>query len=107
MDFAYCISPPLEPVKKIIKEAENKRQKFAKYKRLVWQVTNAQDLNKLKNYNKRSWEGYHLDHKISIWDGFQNGISAFIIGSLDNLQMIPREENMKKGRLSYSSLDAS
>lgn len=40
--------------------------------------------------------GYQLDHIISVKQGFDEGISPEIIGGLDNLQMLPWEENRKK-----------
>lgn len=50
--------------------------------------------------NKRSLcgvdGGYQLDHIISVKQGFVEGISPEIIGGLDNLQMLPWEENRNK-----------
>ena len=39
---------------------------------------------------------YHLDHKFSIIEGFKNNIKPEIIGSINNLEFIPWEENLLK-----------
>jgi len=41
--------------------------------------------------------GYQLDHKISIKWGFLHGLNPKIVGSKDNLQMLPWEKNLLKG----------
>ena len=40
--------------------------------------------------------GYQLDHKISILKGFMFGINPTVIGSLDNLDMLPWADNRLK-----------
>jgi len=45
---------------------------------------------------KRSRKGYHLDHKYSIYEGFRNGIPAYVIGSHHNLQIIKYIDNLTK-----------
>lgn len=78
------------------------------YKNKVWYITNKQDIENLKNYNKRGRAGikgsYNLYHKISIKYGFDNNISEKIIGQLDNLQMLSWEENYSKGINCYSKI---
>ena len=70
------------------------------YKREVWKYTNLNDLSLLENYDKRALagtdDGYHLDHKYSISQGYINQVSPQLIGSLTNLEFIPWEENIKK-----------
>jgi hypothetical protein len=39
---------------------------------------------------------YHLDHKFSVIKGFIEGISPEIIGSIYNLEIIPRIDNVRK-----------
>lgn len=41
--------------------------------------------------------GYQLDHKISVKWGFLHGLNPKIVGSLDNLQMLPWKHNLLKG----------
>ncbi len=62
------------------------------YKR-VWQITNKQPLTKLNNYTLRRGGGYALDHIYPIAEGFRNNIPADLIGSIDNLQMLPKRIN--------------
>lgn len=40
--------------------------------------------------------GYQLDHKISIKSAFLDGLDPKIVGSIENLQMLPWEDNRKK-----------
>ena len=39
---------------------------------------------------------FHLDHKFSIVEGFNQNIDPSIIGDIKNLKFIPWEENVKK-----------
>ena len=41
--------------------------------------------------------GYHLDHKVSVKEGFINGWSPEKMADKDNLQMLPWLENVRKG----------
>ncbi len=74
---------------------------WEKYKNEVWRVTNSQPLELLENYNKRGPSGkegaYQIDHMYSILKGFRNTVPPSLIGNIDNLQMIPWLENIKKG----------
>jgi len=78
------------------------------YRRLVSYNTNSQKLHLLKDFDKRNHQNvedsYALDHKISIKYGFNNNIPPYIIGNLDNLQMLPHYENSSKKDKCYSSL---
>ena len=71
------------------------------YKIDVWRITNQQPLHLLENYNKRGVNGqtgaYTLDHITSIKKGFIENITPEQIGHIDNLQMLPWEENITKG----------
>lgn len=74
---------------------------WKKYKIDVWRVTKQQPLHLLENFDQRGVNGeegaYTLDHKISIKKGFIENISPEQIGHIDNLQMLPWEENITKG----------
>ena len=71
------------------------------YKYKVRRLTEKQPLNTLKNYHKRGFvtenDAYHVDHIISIYEGFSKNIPIHLIASIDNLQMLPAIENIKKG----------
>jgi hypothetical protein len=41
--------------------------------------------------------GYQLDHKVSVREGFENKIPVCEIAHINNLQMLPWQENRKKG----------
>jgi hypothetical protein len=75
------------------------RNAFRRYKSIVTYVTNRHRKELTAGYvtglagNKDVW---HLDHRISIFFGFINKISPFVIGHKDNLQMLPWEKNISK-----------
>lgn len=79
---------------------QKKIKPFTEYKREVWKLTEEQPLHTLPNIEKRSFKGYHLDHKVSIWDGFKKGLPINQVADISNLRMIPAHENMLKGRKS-------
>lgn len=86
------------------------KDEFEKFKRKVQAVTRSQDLSNLENIEKRAnhafnKEAWHLDHKISIIDGYKNSISTEIIGHIDNLQMLEYKENISKHSKSYSVIN--
>ena len=79
----------------------NNKSDFLKYKSEVYRITRKQDLSLLENYEMpRGICGvdgaYQLDHIISIKRGFEEGISASIIGHISNLQFIPWKANRDK-----------
>lgn len=82
-------------------EYVEKYPKKQMYKREVWKYTYRNDLESLDNWEKRGRCGvdgaYQLDHIISINEGYEKEISAEKIGSMNNLRMIPWEENLQKG----------
>lgn len=71
------------------------------YKLNVWRITNQQPLELLENFDRRGVNGqtgaYTLDHIISIKKGFIQNIPPEQIGNIENLQMLPWEENITKG----------
>jgi len=75
---------------------------FESYKRKVWAITKKQPLETLKNFNKRGRgnHGYHIDHIVSIADGFKNNIKPEVIGHIKNLRMILGREKNSKGQRS-------
>ena len=63
----------------------------------------------IKNIEKRdnhakNKNAYHIDHMVSLYEGFTNGIPPCIIGSLYNLRCIPYKENLKKQKKSCKSV---
>lgn len=82
-------------------EYNNWKQSKDRYYDEVWRITNQQPIHKLPNSDKlRGRSGvknaYQLDHVISISEGFEKQICPSIIGSINNLQFIPWELNLKK-----------
>jgi hypothetical protein len=100
--------PPTKP-NPLIKQRRRKAnlKKWHDYKREVWRLTELQPLHKLPNINKRGFRNYHLDHRVSIFHGFKNGLMPQSIANISNLKMVPWKENcQKKGKKSTGQLIA-
>lgn len=79
---------------------ENKTD-FEIYYAEVWKYTRRNNLSNLEHIEKRGHANqgkFHLDHKYSIFQGFKDGLSPDIIGSIYNLEMIIGRNNLSKGR---------
>ncbi len=77
----------------------NDKNKLLYYLR-VWYVTEIQPLHKLINYSKRCWGRsgcYELDHILPISYSYLENIPPHLVGSIDNLRFISKEENRSKG----------
>lgn len=81
-------------------EYKEKYPKKKMYKQEVWRHTYKNDLESLEHWDKRGLCGvegaYQLDHITSVNEGWENGIPPEEIARMDNLQMIPWEENRLK-----------
>lgn len=71
---------------KVLNETEKTYRKFKK------------EINPLNL--KRGVKNYHIDHKLSIYDGFQFNLPPNIVGSKYNLEMLTYSENTSKGKKS-------
>ncbi len=78
-----------------------KKQLWRQYRQKAWQITNAQPLHLLENYEKRGFKNYHLDHILSIWNAFHLNLPPETVGHISNLRMIPHKDNTNKGRKSH------
>lgn len=69
---------------------------FEEYSSIVRTKTNhtKKHLQKPKDFSKLK---YHLDHIISIWFGYNNGIDPNLLSMPENLQYITEDENLTKG----------
>lgn len=52
-------------------------------------------INQLDLGKKRS-KRFHLDHKLSVSEGFENGVNPFWIAHPCNLEILTRKKNLKK-----------
>lgn len=93
-------------IKKITIKQKKKNVAWEQYKAEVKEITKQQPIDTLENsdkprakHKKDFWskELYSLDHKISIWYGYQNNIDPKIIGDISNLRWITAYENTVKG----------
>jgi len=73
---------------------------FKAYKKAVWEITESVK-HLIEGIELRGFKDHHIDHKISIWQGFKSNIPAHYIGDIPNLRMIPYKENMIKGTRSF------
>lgn len=82
------------------KQGHTNITEFERYRYKVDALTRAQPIHLLENFTKRGKAGvngaYHLDHIVSVWKGFHNGISPEKIANIKNLRFIPWLENQKK-----------
>lgn len=82
-------------------------KKYRRYYRQVEIITRKSvkdHFRNIKDFHLRGFS-YHLDHKYSISDGFENNISPKIIGHWRNLQIIPKFENESKGSSSCITIE--
>lgn len=75
---------------------------WLKYRQAVWAITNRTlRTHTFENQEKRGRAGtpnaYHVDHKYSIRQGFDDNVPPEVIGSAKNLEFIPWRENKDKG----------
>lgn len=79
------------------KEWLDNKPEYELYYMKVMEITNTNDLSKLKNWSKRNkYHKYELDHIYPISKGFKNNIPAELIGNVANLRIIPQSENRSK-----------
>ena len=81
---------------------------FEKYLREVRSLSEKQPLHLLENFELRghvSEDGFHLDHKFSIYDGFKNNVPPEKIANIHNLHFIHWRENVKKNHKSSITFD--
>ena len=104
-----------EEGKRILRETAKKQQKYMtylkrggltdeeylqklpdmkKYRRMVRIMTSKVDTTQLAHYGE---DGYELDHKFSLQEGFKNNVPPYIIAGILNLEYIPRHKNRSKG----------
>jgi len=85
--------PKNKPTRKELKKEFTKK---------VRSLTELQNLDVLKDYDKRDFKKYHLDHIIPISKAFSLGMSIEETANINNLQMLPSLENtQKKGNKMY------
>ena len=88
------------PPKSDIKRKDGNRRKsswtdFDYYRDDVRQLSEG-NKHHLPNIHKRGFNTYHLDHKISIIWGYENGIPAENIAHQSNMEMIWWKDNVRK-----------
>ena len=81
-------------MQKLLKMKRHKTKEHRQYYKDVWKHTENNCIE-IKDINLRGID-FHLDHIIPIYLGYCYGINAEIIGSKENLQIIPKKENLKK-----------
>lgn len=80
---------------------------FDLYRRKVHALSKKEPIYLLANHEKRGHYnngGYHLDHVLSVFDGFRLGIPAEVVASIVNLRFISAAENSSKSSHSHQLL---
>ena len=67
-------------------------QRYRKYRREVAAVT-----KQSKTLLGPSRYGFTLDHVVPVSYGFSHDISPLLVGSLENLEQVPFQDNLAKG----------
>ena len=86
------------------KQPENEKTKYKEYRYLVDKLS---EVNYVRNYDTINPEhkprtkcgvegGYQLDHIYPVYEGYVNNISPEEISKLENLRIIPWQENQRK-----------
>ena len=71
-------------------------ESFHTYRRRVQRLTEKVK-DAIPGIEERGFKTFHIDHRVSIYRGYKNGIPAEEIADLSNLHLIPADENLKKG----------
>ena len=87
-------------------EKRQERERWKAYERQARELTEQHPLHQLPGYHLRGAGGYALDHRVSIYKAFRAGWPVEQAAALDNLQLVPIGENLRKGTGCYSSLEA-
>ena len=69
---------------------------FRRYKDRAWKETNSQPLDTLENFHLRAFNGWHVDHVLSIFEAYKLGLPVETVGHISNLRMIPYGDNLSK-----------
>lgn len=102
--FLKTIQPKIDERNKTLNEREL-------YYKTVWSFTNeslfihGNDKFGSDWKERRGNKQFHIDHVYSIYDGFENNVPPYIIGNINNLQLIWHVENRKKGSKSNITLN--
>lgn len=85
-------------------EDPNRLEEYAKYNDKVYKITYKSLMkhgDEIKNLELRGYKyGYDLDHRVSIFEGFNKQIDPEIIGHWKNLKIIKSSENRSKSKSS-------
>lgn len=79
---------------KLFRTKKKKKEKLAYYNK-CWKITE-KNAPLIKDIDKRKFKSYDIDHIVPISYGYKNNIPAELIGSLENLRMLPNKENLLK-----------
>jgi hypothetical protein len=74
----------------------NRHGEKCSYKKMCWDLTES-NKHLIDGIEKRNYNEYHIDHIVPIFYGEKRGIPIEKIGSIENLRIIPKDENLKKG----------
>jgi hypothetical protein len=86
------------------------KSEYVKYLLDIRRRTEKNDLSVLSNFEKRGRcdlveDAYHLDHKVSIFEGFAYNVPPEIISSIYNLEFLPHSVNCQKNKTSSMTIE--
>ena len=89
-----------------------KFKEFRDYVRFMTEKTYKEFKEEINPFNHRRGQcgspgAYQLDHIMSIFEGFTNGIDPEFLSSRINLQMLPWKDNLKKSKQSHANVSTA
>jgi 5-methylcytosine-specific restriction endonuclease McrA len=97
-----CVQGDRRPTKAVYRtytkyDGKKVQKKFtSRYHADVWELTEKNDLTRVKGIEKREWKKYELDHIVPISFGRKHNISPERLADLSNLQILTYERNRSK-----------
>lgn len=85
-----------KPSQPVARPVDPKKMAWVAYRDRAWELTEALPLHTLPNFVLRGFYCWHLDHVLSIHEGFRRGLPPESVACLSNLRMIPWKDNMMK-----------
>lgn len=79
-----------------LKPKPSKNIEKRQYVKQCWVITE-NNKHLLSDIDKRCFKQYDIDHIVPISYGYKHNISATLIGSIDNLRIMPNKDNLNKG----------
>lgn len=112
------LTRPTKPIKKVeitepievieltkVQKRRNKNKGYRIYRRRVDELTNLQPLHIMKDFDKREFGKYNVDHIIPVRYCYDKGMSEEECADISNLQILTHKDNTDKCMSMYCILE--